>query len=164
MGRGRNQEFTLSRNLKQLKLKRSVLNMHLKIWKIAREKLRRKLNLLIQMSKKCVKKGKKRKKKNSSSNSNLSSSDNNNSSSNNNNNSSSSKNKNNTSSSNNSNSWMSKKRSVTLKDNSSSLKGNVVWRNFKLKVQIEELLRTPVTRRPLKVRRDMRLDNKSRRF
>merc|ERR1711922_66940 len=142
----------------QLKLKRSVLNMHLIIWKIAREKLRRKLNLLIQMSKTCVKKGKKRKKKNSSSNSNLSSSVNNNS------NSSSSNNNNNRSSSNNSNSWMSKKISVTLKDNSSSLKGNVVWRNFKLKVQIEELLRTPVTRRPLKVRRDMRLDNKSRRF
>merc|ERR1711922_8162 len=96
----------------QLKLKRSVLNMHLIIWKIAREKLRRKLNLLIQMSKTCVKKGKKRKKKNSSSNSN-----NNNSSSNNNNNSSSSNNNNNISSSNNSNSWMSKKRSVTLKDN-----------------------------------------------
>merc|ERR1712200_91487 len=111
-------------------------------------------------------KGKKRKKKNSSSNSNLSSSvnNNNNNSSSNNNNSSSSNNNNNRSSSNNSNSWMSKKRSVTLKDNSSRLKGNVVWRNFKLKVQIEELLRTPVTRRPLKVRRGMRLDNKSRRF
>merc|ERR1711922_36631 len=104
--RGRNQEFTLSRNLKQLKLKRSVLNMHLIIWKIAREKLRRKLNLLIQMSKTCVKKGKKRKKKNSSSNSNLSSSVNNNSRSSTNNNNSSSSNNNNRSSSNNSNSWM----------------------------------------------------------
>merc|ERR1712002_145847 len=158
MGRGKNQEFTLSRNLNQLKLNRSVQNMLLKTRKIVREKLRKKLNLLIQMSKICVKKGKERKKKNSSNNSN--SSNNNNNSSSNNNNSSN----NNRSSSNNSNSWMTKKRGVTLKDSSSSLKGNVVWRNFNLKAQIEELLRTSVTRRPLRVRRDMKLDNKLRTF
>merc|ERR1711970_1099464 len=149
-----NQEFTLSRNLKQLKLNTCVQNMLLKIKKIVREKLRRKLSHLIPMSKTCVKKGKKRKKKNSSSNSNNNKNSNNNNSSNN----------NNRSSSNNSNRWMSKKRGVILKDNSSSLKGNVVWRNFNLKVQIKELLRTLVIRRPLKVRRDMRLDNKLRRF
>merc|ERR1712002_1425922 len=120
----------------------------LKTRKIVREKLRRKLNLLIQMSKICVKKGKKRKKKNSSSNSNHSNNVNNN----------------NRSSSYNSNSWMTKKRGVTLKDSSSSLKGNVVWRNFNLKAQIEELLKTSVTRRPLRVRRDMKLDNKLRTF
>merc|ERR1712033_71874 len=97
------------------------------------------------------KKEKKRKKKNSSSNSNHSNNDNNSSN-------------NNRSSSNNSNSWMTKKRGVTLKDSSSSLKGNVVWRNFNLKVQIEELLRTSVTRRPLRVRRDMKLDSKLRKF
>merc|ERR1711970_464945 len=156
----------LSRNLKQLKLNRSVQNMLLKIKKIVREKLRRKLNLLIQMSKTCVKKGKKRKKKNSSSNSNHSNNVNNNSSSNNNNKNSNNNNNSNSNnrSSSNSNRWMSKKRGVILKDNSSSLEGNVVWRNFNLKVQIEELLRIPVTRRPLKVRRDMRLDNKLRRF
>merc|ERR1712142_547976 len=144
--RGKNQEFTLSRNLNQLKLNRSVQNMLLKTRKIVREKLNWKLNLLIQTSKTCVKKGKKRKKKNSSSNSNHSN------------------NNNNRSSSNNSNSWMTKKRGVTLKDSSSSLKGNVVWRNFNLKVQIEELLRTSVTRRPLRVRRDMKLDSKLRKF
>merc|ERR1712142_608040 len=151
--RGKNQEFTLSRNLNQLKLNRSVQNMLLKTRKIVREKLNWKLNLLIQTSKTCVKKGKKRKKKNSSSNNNNNSSSNNNNSRN-----------NNRSSSNNSNSWMTKKRGVTLKDSSSSLKGNVVWRNFNLKAQIEELLKTSVTRRPLRVRRDMKLDNKLRKF
>merc|ERR1711931_452165 len=111
-------------------------------------------------------KGKKRKKKNSSSNSNHSNNVNNNNSNNNNNSSSNNNNSsnNNRSSSNNSNSWMIKKRGVTLRDSSSSLKGNVVWRNFNLKVQIEELLKTSVTRRPLRVRRDMKLDNKLRTF